>query len=119
MDTTRVLRLGSVCKLSDDQSSIIDVYVNLAAACAANGFKSKSSLTRALKGGKSGGYYWRMWNECIAEMQRNYEANTQLRHGGPNPLVAKRPCMAAALPSPMSKASQPRLTSFADQRCGT
>jgi hypothetical protein len=67
--------LGYIAKLNNDQTEIINVYIDRKTAALSNGYESSSALDNPVKNHTlAKGFYYKLYDECEEEMRDIFES---------------------------------------------
>jgi hypothetical protein len=67
------MKKGFVAMLNLEQNLIVNVFCDQKAAAEDRKFKGCAAISAAIsRGNRSGGHYFKMWNECSKELQETY-----------------------------------------------
>jgi prophage antirepressor-like protein len=68
-----IVQIGYVAMFNLDKTEIVNVFCDQKAASENRKFKNGAAVCKAIKmGSKSGGHYFKMWNDCDIEIQAKY-----------------------------------------------
>ena len=72
---TKSQLLGYIAKLNNDQTEIINVYIDRKTAALSNGYESSSALDNSVKNHTlAKGFYYKLYDECEEEMRDIFES---------------------------------------------
>jgi hypothetical protein len=72
---TKSQLLGYIAKLNNDQTEIINVYIDRKTAALSNGYESSSALDNSVKNHTlTKGFYYKLYDECEEEMRDIFES---------------------------------------------
>ena len=72
---TKSQLLGYIAKLNNDQTEIINVYIDRKTAALSNGYESSSALDNPVKNHTlAKGFYYKLYDECEEEMRDIFES---------------------------------------------